>query len=180
MENKKICDHEWIVFSTAIIDRCLLLECTKCKAFGIVPHPTSEEWNAGFYAPEKPYRWYENSRVEIQTEKTETHNKNTREQTKPYVFRDWYIPSRMMEGVYDYLHYGYRPGSFLKAIFANDLVKATGQADDENLRNIPAYAAFLYNDAPQPSWGSYKKVDAWIKYKQEQQQREERERKDNK
>lgn len=94
---------------------------------------------------------------------------NTRERIKPYIFRDWYIPPQMMEGINDYLHYGYLPGSFLEAIFANDLVIACGQADDENLRNIPAYAAFLYNDAPPQSWGSQKKVDAWIKFKQEQQ-----------
>lgn len=85
---------------------------------------------------------------------------NTREQIKPYIFRDWYIPPRMLEGIYAYLTDGRLPESFLEAIFANDLVKTCGQADDKNLRNIPAYAAFLYNDAPIPSWGSHKKVDA--------------------
>lgn len=80
---------------------------------------------------------------------------------RPYTFRDWYIPPRMMGGIERYIQHGIIPGSFLKAIFANDLVEAAGQADEENLRNLPAYAAWLYNHAPRSCWGSYKALTDW-------------------
>lgn len=61
-----MCEHEWIVFSTAVVDGCLMLECRKCGAYGTVDNPTNTEWEAGFYAPNEHYRWYENNRVNIQ------------------------------------------------------------------------------------------------------------------
>lgn len=57
------CEHEWVVFSTAIADVCLMLECQKCGAYGTVNDPTAEEWGDAFHAPGNPYRWHDNSRV---------------------------------------------------------------------------------------------------------------------
>jgi len=57
------CEHEWMVFSTALTERCLLLGCSKCTASGSVDKPTKEEWSQAYYAPSNPYRWYDNSRV---------------------------------------------------------------------------------------------------------------------
>lgn len=82
---------------------------------------------------------------------------------KSYIFQEWHIPSRMMTGIYEYIDKGYPPGSFLTAIFENNFVIACSLADEENLRNIPAYAAFLYNEAPTRCWGSVKQVQNWKK-----------------
>ncbi len=60
-------EHEWWVFSTAVLDVVLMVECRKTGSYGIVRNPTLDEWEAGFYAPSKPYRWHENERVEIVT-----------------------------------------------------------------------------------------------------------------
>jgi hypothetical protein len=49
--------HEWMVFSTAVIECVLMLECAKTGAYGIVRNPTKEEWREAFYAPSDPYRW---------------------------------------------------------------------------------------------------------------------------
>ncbi|WP_437191380.1 hypothetical protein [Planctomicrobium sp. SH527] len=57
------CQHDWMVFSTAIEDVCLLLECTKCRSMGTVDDPTEREWGDAFYAPSHPYKWKDNSRV---------------------------------------------------------------------------------------------------------------------
>lgn len=78
-----------------------------------------------------------------------------------YTFRDWYIPERMMGGITRWIEYGIHPGDFLSAVLANDLSEACGRADDENLANLPAYVAYLYNEAPSACHGSPENVRAW-------------------
>ena len=60
-----------------------------------------------------------------------------------YTFRDFYIPERMMDGIKRYVEGGLRPGRFLTAVIENNLSNACGFADDENMSNLPAYAAFF-------------------------------------
>jgi hypothetical protein len=50
-------EREWVVFSTAVEDGVLMLECAKTGAFGIVRNSSKEEWSAAFTAPDSPYRW---------------------------------------------------------------------------------------------------------------------------
>lgn len=84
---------------------------------------------------------------------------------KLYRFQEWYIPEGMMPGIKRYVDEGILPGGFLTRVFENDFVGALGRADKENLRNIQAYAAYLYNEAPAPCWGSKKAVETWIALK---------------
>lgn len=74
------------------------------------------------------------------------------------------IPERMHGGIRRFLHDGVLPGSFLRAVLENDLVGATGQADDENRELLWDYALMLYNAFPARSvgcWGSREAVDDW-------------------
>lgn len=80
-----------------------------------------------------------------------------------YSYSDFYIPDRMMPSLKRYIEEKKAPGGFLTAVIQNDLSEACATADDENLRNLPAYAAYLYNFAPMDSWGSKEKMKAWIK-----------------
>ena len=57
--------HEWIVFSTALTEGWLMLNCKECGAMGTVDDPTKEEWAEAANAPVKPYRWADNSRVTL-------------------------------------------------------------------------------------------------------------------
>lgn len=57
--------HRWIVFSTAIADGCLMLNCRDCGAMGTVDDPSSEEWKMAFHAPTTPYSWDDESRVSV-------------------------------------------------------------------------------------------------------------------
>jgi expansin (peptidoglycan-binding protein) len=82
--------------------------------------------------------------------------------TEPYVFRDWRIRPDMVDALQRYVTKGYRPGSFLTAVLAHDLQEACMRADDDNLANIPAYAAYLYNEIPGNCHGSYTIVDRWV------------------
>jgi|SRR5579884_180584 len=57
--------HEWVVFSTALTDHCLLVQCVDCLDWGVVEDPTGEEWSEAFHAPSHPYRWQDAARVRV-------------------------------------------------------------------------------------------------------------------
>lgn len=80
-----------------------------------------------------------------------------------YVHHEFYIPERMIGGLRRYVDNRIPPGDFLQAVICNDLVEACGRADAENARNLPAYVAWLYNEAPRPCWGSRDAMEAWLK-----------------
>ena len=80
-----------------------------------------------------------------------------------YIFREYYIPERMMESLERYVKDQVLPGDFLRAVISNDLTEAVGRADEENLRNLPAYIGYLYNEAPSRCWGSKERMEEWVK-----------------
>lgn len=90
-----------------------------------------------------------------------------------YEFQGFHIPERMEESIQDYIQHGIIPGGFLEAVICNNLKEAVGMADEENLRNLPAYVGFFYNQAPSPCWGSEKKMEDWIRMHEEKREREE-------
>lgn len=79
-----------------------------------------------------------------------------------YRFQEFYIPDRMMPGIKRYIEEKVQPGDFLTAVIQNDLSEACAKADDENMRNLPAYMAYFYNQAPSACWGSKEKMKAWL------------------
>ena len=56
-------DHEWVVYSTALLEGWLMLQCVECGAMGTIDDPSPEEWSDAFHAPSRPYRWRDNARV---------------------------------------------------------------------------------------------------------------------
>src|ERR1035437_2551850 len=87
--------------------------------------------------------------------------KPLKKELKMYTFREFYIPERMMDELERWVLYGIQPGGFLTAVLENNLRSACEQADDENLHNLPAYVAYLYNNVPADCWGSNEKMKAW-------------------
>jgi hypothetical protein len=83
-----------------------------------------------------------------------------------YEFQGYTIPDYMMEGIKSYTEKHRGVGDFLTAVFENNFCEALSRADGNNLRNIRAYAAYLYNEADQRCWGSKAKVKAWLKMKE--------------
>jgi hypothetical protein len=57
--------HEWVVFSTALEEHWLMLQCIGCGWHGVVEAPSAREWSQAFRAPSRPYRWYDEARVKI-------------------------------------------------------------------------------------------------------------------
>lgn len=87
-----------------------------------------------------------------------------------YRFHHFYVPDRMMAGLRRYVDDGIAPGSFLEAVICNDLRSAVASADEENMRNLPAFVSWLYNEAPGGSWGSEANMEAWMKAHHERRQ----------
>jgi len=84
-----------------------------------------------------------------------------------YRFKHYYIPPRMMGAIERYLKHGISPGDFLTAVICNNLSEAVARADDENMDNLPAYAAFFYSEVPGIAWGSRERMQAWQQARQE-------------
>ena len=62
------CQHSWVVFSTALEEGWLMVQCTKCGLHGTVDDPTMEEWSRAFHAPATPYPWTDESRITLHPE----------------------------------------------------------------------------------------------------------------
>jgi hypothetical protein len=82
-----------------------------------------------------------------------------------YEFQGMVIPHHMLQALTRYVEDGIEPGGFLTAVICNDLTGAIRHADHQNIRIIPAYVAWLYNEAPSLCWGSGEKMDAWMEAK---------------
>lgn len=75
------------------------------------------------------------------------------------------IPNYMWEGIQNWIEYGIEPGDFLRAVFKNDLMEASRQADATNQLILFNYAKFLYTHAPTESYGSVANYVEWHKRK---------------
>ena len=72
------------------------------------------------------------------------------------------LPDYMRDGMRLYMEHGIEPGGFLTAVLCNDLMTAAGAADSTNRHLLFEYTSWLYNRAPPSSYGSSKRVKAWI------------------
>ncbi len=72
------------------------------------------------------------------------------------------LPEHCRAGVRRYLVQGKPPGSFLTAVFQNDLMAALRQADDINMDRLLDYPRFLINYAPPGSYGSRENYKDWL------------------
>lgn len=55
--------HSWVVFSTALSEVWLMVQCCDCGLHGAVIDPSAEEWSDAFTAPSNPYLWDDETRV---------------------------------------------------------------------------------------------------------------------
>jgi len=79
------------------------------------------------------------------------------------LFHDMIIPDYMRSIVISYVIDHCPVGGFLERVISNDLVGAIGKADNNNIRNIPAYINWFYNYAPTDCWGNNEVYKNWIK-----------------
>lgn len=72
------------------------------------------------------------------------------------------IRPMMVSSLKQYVEEGRPLGGFLTEIVSNNFAGACGKADDDNFKNIQAYAYFLFNEMPMRSWGSKDTYKSWI------------------
>jgi len=71
------------------------------------------------------------------------------------------IPPHLRAGMERYVLDGVEQGSFLQALFSNDL-EALLRADDTSLPALRQLVYLLNNFVPSPAWGSAKAVERWM------------------
>jgi hypothetical protein len=81
--------------------------------------------------------------------------------------REAELPEHMVRALKRYVSHGDDPGNFLRAVLANDLISACDKADSINIKLLPQYARYMYNNMPAGSWGSTERISAWRHKKQQ-------------
>ena len=77
-------------------------------------------------------------------------------------FHCWEVPREFAEPMYNYLVYGWSPGSFFTAVLANDFVSAMGCSHPGNSFDaLKSLANWIVNAMPKQAWGNYNAVNNW-------------------
>jgi len=72
------------------------------------------------------------------------------------------IPEHLRPGIKRYLDYHIPMGSFLTAVFSNDLHEALGRADEGSRMALFEISVYLHNFAPRGAWGSLRALELWL------------------
>lgn len=80
-------------------------------------------------------------------------------------FTKYAIPQHTADALNRYIIHRTVPGGFLYAVLAGDLFQAVGKADDENFSALANICLAITNELPVESYGSYIRVEDYIKQK---------------
>ena len=84
-------------------------------------------------------------------------------------FARWDVPKDFAEPFYNYLVFGYTPGSCFTSVLANDFVSAISRSHPSNTINgFKALVGWMRDTMPEEAYGSYEKVKAWTGINPEQ------------
>jgi len=84
-------------------------------------------------------------------------------------FERWDVPKEFADPFYNYLVWGFRPGSCFEAILANDFARAIQRSHPGN--SIGAFKAlvdWIADNVPEEAKGSYEKIKIWSSCDEEQ------------
>ena len=77
-------------------------------------------------------------------------------------FSKWDVPRDFADPMYNYLVYGYQPGSFFTYVLANNFAKAILSSHPGNtIEALKHLVGWMRDTLPEITWGNYDKVDAW-------------------
>jgi hypothetical protein len=97
--------------------------------------------------------------------KLTAHSKNRLMQT----FERWDVPREFAETFYNYLVWGFRPGSCFEAVLANDFAKAISRSHPANtIEAFKVLVGWINSTVPEQARGSYKQVLYWSGCDEEQ------------
>jgi hypothetical protein len=77
-------------------------------------------------------------------------------------FKRWGVPKDFADPMYNYLVYGWAPGSCFSSVLANDFAGAISRSHPGNtIEAFKALAGWMSVTMPLEAYGSYKAVDDW-------------------
>lgn len=77
-------------------------------------------------------------------------------------FAHWDVPKDFADPMYNYLIYGWAPGSCFSSVLANDFAGAISRSHPANtIEAFKALVGWIDSTVPEEAWGSYEKVSAW-------------------
>ncbi len=84
-------------------------------------------------------------------------------------FADWKVPKDYADPMYNYLVYGFEPGSFFTAVLANDFCGAIQRSHPANtVEALKHLVGWMRDAVPVKAMGSYEAVKDWTSLDQEQ------------
>jgi hypothetical protein len=93
------------------------------------------------------------------------HSKNNLMQT----FAHWDVPKDFAEPFFNYLVYGYTPGSCFTSVLANDFISVIARSHPSNtITAFKALVGWIRDTLPSEAYGSYEIVAAWTTLTPEQ------------
>jgi hypothetical protein len=93
------------------------------------------------------------------------HSKNKLMQTFAY----WQVPKDFADPFYNYLVFGYTPGSCFTSVLANDFLGAIQHSHPNNtVEAFKALTGWMLDTMPKEAYGSYEKVAKWTELNAEQ------------
>jgi hypothetical protein len=79
-------------------------------------------------------------------------------------FAEWEVDKDFAHPIYNYLVFGYSPGSCFTAVLANDFMAAIGSSHPSNtVQAFKALVGWINDHMPAECYGSYERVKAWTK-----------------
>jgi Txe/YoeB family toxin of Txe-Axe toxin-antitoxin module len=84
-------------------------------------------------------------------------------------FKLWDVPREFAEPFYNYLVWGFRPGSCFEAVLANDFAKAISRSHPGNtIEAFKALVGWIDSTMPEVARGSHKQILLWSSIDEEQ------------
>ena len=84
-------------------------------------------------------------------------------------FQHWDVPKDFAEPFYNYLVFGWTPGSCFTSVLANDFVSAISRSHPSNTINaFKALVGWMCDTMPVEAYGSYENVSKWTTLNPEQ------------
>ena len=84
-------------------------------------------------------------------------------------FETWHVPKDFAEPMYNYLVYGYKPGSCFTSVLANDFAGAIVRSHPANsIESFKHLVGWMSDIMPNECRGSYEAVNNWCYHTAEQ------------
>ena len=78
-------------------------------------------------------------------------------------FRKWEVPQDFADPIYNYMVFGYSPGSCFTAVLANDCFRAMASSHPSNtVEAFKALVGWIQDTMPADAFGSYEAVKFWL------------------